>query len=33
VGYFFHCNGGYTPSSVAVRGKLQNLFEKHGYYA
>ena len=33
VAYFFHCNGGYTPSSVAVRGKLQNLFEKHGYYA
>lgn len=33
VAYFFHCNGDYTPSSVAVRGKLQNLFEKHGYYA
>ena len=33
VAYFFHCNGGYEPSSVGVRGKLQNLFEKHGYYA
>lgn len=33
VAYFFHCNGVYTPSSVGVRGKLQNLFEKHGYYA
>ena len=33
VAYFFHCNGQYTPSAVAVRGKLQNLFEKHGYYA
>jgi hypothetical protein len=32
VAYFFHCNGGYTPSSVGVRGKLQNLFERHGYY-
>src|SRR5687768_12591003 len=33
VAYFFHCNGAYTPSSTDVRGKLQNLFEKHGYYA
>ena len=33
VAYFFHCNGSYTPSAVDVRGKLQNLFEKHGYYA
>ena len=33
VAYFFHCNGAYTPSAVDVRGKLQNLFEKHGYYA
>ena len=33
VAYFFHCNGAYTPSSVDVRGKLQNLFEKYGYYA
>ena len=33
VAYFFHCNGGYEPSSVGVRGKLQNLFEKHAYYA
>jgi hypothetical protein len=33
VGYFFHCNGSYTPSSVGVRGKLQNLFERYGYYA
>ena len=33
IAYVFHCNGGYEPSSVGVRGKLQNLFEKHGYYA
>jgi hypothetical protein len=33
VGYFFHCNGSYTPSSIGVRGKLQNLFERYGYYA
>ena len=33
VAYFFHCNGGYEPSPVGVRGKLQNLFERHGYYA
>jgi hypothetical protein len=33
VGYFFHCNGAYTPSSIGVRGKLQNLFERYGYYA
>jgi hypothetical protein len=29
----FHCNGGYEPRPVGVRGKLQNLFERHGYYA
>jgi hypothetical protein len=33
VGYFFHCNGSYTPSAVGVRGRLQNLFERYGYYA
>lgn len=33
VAYFFHCNGGYEPNPVAVRVKLQNLFERHGYYA
>jgi hypothetical protein len=33
VAYFFHCNGEYTPNAVDVRGKLQNLFEKYGYYA
>ena len=33
VAYLFHCNGGYEPSHVGVRGKLQNLFERHGYYA
>jgi hypothetical protein len=33
VAYLFHCNGGYEPSPVGVRGKLQNLFERHGYYA
>ena len=33
VAYVFHCNGGYEPSPVGVRGKLQNLFERHGYYA
>ena len=33
VAYFFHCNGDYEPNPVAVRVKLQNLFERHGYYA
>src|SRR4029453_14047019 len=33
VAYFFHCNGEYEPSSIGVRGKLQNLFERHGYFA
>jgi hypothetical protein len=33
VAYVFHCNGGYEASPVGVRGKLQNLFERHGYYA
>ena len=33
VAYFFHCNGGYEPNPVGVRVKLQNLFERHGYYA
>jgi hypothetical protein len=33
VAYFFHCNGDYEPSPVGVRGRLQNLFERHGYYA
>lgn len=33
IAYFFHCNGGYEPSPVGVRGKLQNLFERHAYYA
>jgi len=33
VAYFFHCNGGYEPNPVGVRMKLQNLLERHGYYA
>src|SRR5688572_27908650 len=33
IAYLFHCNGAYEPSHVGVRGKLQNLFERHGYYA
>jgi hypothetical protein len=33
IAYLFHCNGGYDPSPTGVRGKLQNLFERHGYYA
>lgn len=33
VAYFFHCNGEFDPSPVGVRGRLQNLFERHGYYA
>ena len=33
IAYLFHCNGGYDSSPTEVRGKLQNLFERHGYYA
>ncbi|MCS7033207.1 MAG: EpsI family protein, partial [Phycisphaerae bacterium] len=33
VAYFFHVNGRYTSSSLDVRAELQNLLEKHGYYA
>ena len=33
VAYFFHVNGNFTSSPNAVRLALQNLFERHGYYA
>lgn len=33
VGYVFNCNGSYTSSPFEVRGRLQNLFERYGYYA
>jgi hypothetical protein len=33
VVYFFNCNGRYDQSPNAVRASLQNLFERHGYYA
>lgn len=33
VAYFFHCNGGYTASSLVVRSRLQSLLEPYGYYA
>jgi hypothetical protein len=33
VAYFFHVNGHFEPSPLGVRRSLQNLFEKHGYYA
>lgn len=33
VAYFFHVNGGFQSSPNAVRLALQNLFERHGYYA
>ncbi len=33
VAYFFHVNGGWQSSPNAVRLRLQNLFERHGYYA
>lgn len=33
VAYFFHVNGRYTNDPLDVRATLQNLFEKHGYYA
>ena len=33
VGYFFHANGSYTSDPIVVRGRLQSLFQKYGYYA
>ena len=33
VAYFFHVNGNFKSSPNAVRLALQNLFERHGYYA
>lgn len=33
IAYFFHVNGGYESSPRSVRLKLQNLFERYGYYA
>ena len=33
VAYFFHVNGNFQSSPNAVRLALQNLFERHGYYA
>jgi hypothetical protein len=33
VVYFFSCNGAYEQNPQAVRASLQNLFERHGYYA
>jgi len=33
VGYFFHANGDYEENPNKVRVKLQNLFEKHAYFA
>lgn len=33
VAYFFHVNGGYEGNSLKVRGALQNLFARYGYYA
>jgi Protein of unknown function (DUF3485) len=33
VAYFFHVNGSFQSSPEAVRLHLQNLFERHGYYA
>lgn len=33
VGYVFHCNGAYENDHLAVRARLQNLFEPYGYYA
>jgi hypothetical protein len=33
VTYFFQVNGRYESSPIGVRTDLQNLFEKHGYYA
>jgi hypothetical protein len=33
VAYFFHVNGEYQSDPKRVRMALQNLFQKHGYYA
>jgi hypothetical protein len=33
VGYLFHVNGEYTSDPLGVRYRLQNLFERYGYYA
>ena len=33
VGYVFHVNGRYESNPLGVRERLQNLFEKFGYYA
>lgn len=33
VVYFFNVNGYYTDSSYDVRGSLQNLLQRYGYYA
>ncbi len=33
VAYFFMCNGHPESDPLGVRRSLQNLFEKHGYYA
>jgi hypothetical protein len=33
VAYFFHVNGTFASSPNVVRLQLQNLFERHGYYA
>ncbi|MGB7159456.1 MAG: exosortase-associated EpsI family protein [Tepidisphaeraceae bacterium] len=33
VSYFFHVNGSFVASPEGVRIRLQNLLERHGYYA
>ena len=34
VAYFFHCNGEYEYDAISgVRMRLQNLAERHAYYA
>jgi hypothetical protein len=34
VAYFFHCNGAFESDPIyGVRVRLQNLFERRGYYA
>lgn len=33
VTYFFQVNGRWESDPIGVRSKLQNLFERHGYYA
>ncbi|MFI5378780.1 MAG: exosortase-associated EpsI family protein [Tepidisphaerales bacterium] len=33
VAYFFNVNGKYSCDSLDVRGELQNLFNRYGYYA